>query len=148
MSIRVSAILAVLALSFATHAQSSTGASCSQVKGQYQCDRAAFVRILSTAQTVAVETRPYDRNGQRELGELVGQLGKTVATTNADLTLRLDKLDPVNSVYFGPDDRGLASLRVYSHGSLVWVETFGGQPDTPWPTVVYRTIQQFKADTK
>lgn len=104
--------------------------------------------MLSHARTIAVETQPVDRNGQRELDELVVQLGKSVEASNADLTFRLEKLDPDNVIYVGPNDRALASLRVYSHGSIIWVETFGGQPDTPWPTVLYRIIQQFKGETK
>ncbi len=129
-------------------------AACSQVKGRYQCDQAAFVRTLSVARTVAVESQPYDRNAQRELTELAAQLGKTVATTNADLTFRLERLDPDNIIYYGPNSRDLALLRVYSRGpqgargSLVWVETFNGQPNMPWPAVVYKVIQQFKADTR
>lgn len=148
MSIRIPLVLAALTLSIFAHAQSSAIAPCSQIKGQYQCDRAAFVRMLSRAGTIAVETQPFDRNGQRELNELVTHLGKAMATANADLTIRLERLDPESSIYFGPNARALASLRVYSRGTLIWVETYAGQPDTPWPTVVYRTIQQFEAEVK
>jgi len=150
----IALVFAFIALSAAAHSQPSATVACSQLKGRYQCDQAAFVRALSTAKTVAVETQPFDRNGQRELAELVTHLGKTPAAADADLIFRLEKLDPEDGVYYGPNDRGLAALRVYSsgpqgtRGPLIWVETFVGQPDTPWPTVVYRIIQQLKSDAK
>ena len=136
------------------HAQSYAVAGCSQAKGHYQCDQAAFVKTLASARTIAVETQPFDRNGERRLAELAAQLGKTTATENADLVFRLEKIDPDRSVYYGPNGRELAALRVYSHesqnghGPLIWVETFIGQPDMPWPTVVHQIIQQFKTDTR
>ncbi len=144
----IALVVTALALSVVAYAQSSTAASCVQVKGSDQCNRAAFVKLLAQAKTISVETQPYDRNGQRELKELVNHLGKKVAAAHGNLVFRLQRLSPNNNVYFGPNDRALASLRVYSRGSLVWVERFTGEPGTPWPTVVYETIQQFQGDTK
>jgi hypothetical protein len=154
MSVRFSLALVLFALSLVARAQSYAVAGCSQVNGRYQCDQAAFVKTLAGARTIAVETQPSDRNGDKRLAELATQLGKTTATENADLVFRLEKIDPDRSVYYGPNGRELAALRVYSHGSqdghgpLIWVETFIGQPDMPWPTVVHQIIQQFKSDTR
>lgn len=151
---RTSFALIVLALSVAAQAQSSAATACQQVKGSYHCDRAAFVKSLSAARTVALQTQPYDRNSQRELAELATQLGKTIAAANADLLFRLEKPDPQNPIYYGPNSRALAVLRIYSrgphgaHGPLIWTETLTGQPGLPWPIVVHQVIRQFKADTK
>jgi len=147
-------VLALLTFVSAVRSQSSTDGACSLVRGAYKCDHAAFAKALSGAKTIAVETQPFNRNGQQELAELVTQLGKTPVDADADLIFRLEKLDPDDSVYFGPNDRALAALRVYSkgphgtRGSLIWVETLIGQPDTPWPSVVYRVIQRFKSDAR
>jgi hypothetical protein len=154
MSVRLSLALVLLAFSLVVHAQSYAVAGCPQVKGRYQCDQSAFVKTLAVARTVAVETQPFDRNGERQLTELATHLGKTASAENADLVFRLEKIDPDRNVYYGPNGRELAAIRVYSHGSpdahgpLIWIETFVGQPDMPWPTVVHELIQQFKADTK
>ena len=54
------------------------------------------------------------------------------------------------AITIGPADRPLASLLVYARsgqegrGTLVWSETFTGQPDRPWPMVVRATIDQFQ----
>jgi hypothetical protein len=154
MSARTSITIAFLAFSVIAQAQSYAAAGCSLVKGRYQCDQVGWVKALANARTVLVETQPFDRNSQRRLAELATELGKTTASDDADLVFRLERLDPENNVYYGPNGRDLATLRVYSHGSqsargpLIWAETFTGQPDMPWPTVVHQLIQQFKSDTK
>lgn len=151
---RISAASVFVALSVAAQAQSSAAVACQQDKGRYQCDQTAFMRSLSAAKTVAVETRPFDSNGQQQLGKLATQLGKTVASTNTDLIFRLERLNPDDTIYYGPNSRDLAALRVYSCGPqgsggvLIWVEIYNGQPDMPWPTIVYEIIQQFKANTR
>jgi hypothetical protein len=33
-------------------------------------------------------------------------------------------------------------------GQLIWVESFIGQPDMPWPMVVHGAILQFKNEFK
>ncbi len=146
--------LALFALPVFVRAETPGAAVCRQVKGSVQCDRAAFVKTLAAAHSVALQTQPFDRNGQRELGELAAQLGKTVSAANADLLFRLVRLDPANPVYYGPNNRVLAALRVYlpgvqgGRGPLLWIENYAGQPDTPWPTVVHQIIRQFKADAR
>jgi hypothetical protein len=154
MRARICFALTVLVFSFAAHAQPSMVVACSQVKSGYQCDQAAFAKTLSGARAIAIETQPFDRNGERELAELAAQLGKATSAEKADLVFRLERIDPDHSLYYGPNSRELATLRVYfrssqnAHGPLIWIETFTGQPDMPWPTVVHEIIEQFKADTK
>jgi hypothetical protein len=134
-------------------AQAPSLQACSLVKGYYHCDQAAFAKYLKEARTVAVESRPSDLATNKALGDLVRTLNKTESAENADLMFVLIKAPDVG-IYFGPNDRELASLRIYSRvrqiaqGQLIWVETFNGQPDTHWPTAVYDLIQQFKASIK
>jgi hypothetical protein len=134
-------------------AQAHSPQSCSLVKGYYHCDHAAFERYLKEAKTVAVESQPSNLATNRALADLVRTLDKTETVENADLTFVLIKA-PDAGIYFGPNDRELASLHIYARvrqdgrGQLIWVESFNGQPDTPWPTAVHDLIQQFKASIK
>jgi hypothetical protein len=127
--------------------------ACSLVRGYYHCDQAAFAKYLKDARTVAVESRTSDLATNKALRDLVRALDKTEAAETANLTFVLTKT-PDTGIYFGPNDRELASLHIYSRGpqsargQLIWVETFDGQPDTPWPTAVYDLIQQFKVSVK
>jgi hypothetical protein len=134
-------------------AQAPSSQACSLVKGYYRCDQAVFAKYLKDARTVAVESRPSDLATNKALRDLVRTLDKTETAESADLMFVLIKA-PDAGIYFGPNDRELASLRIYSRvrqiaqGQLIWVETLNGQPDTPWPTAVYDLIQQFKASIK
>jgi hypothetical protein len=134
-------------------AQTPSPAACSLEKGYYHCDQAAFARTLKAAWTVAVESRPINLAANKSLRDLVRALNKTETSEAPDLTFVLIKA-PDTGINFGPGDRELASLRIYSRGpngergQLIWVETLDGQPDMPWPTVVYDLIQQFKASIK
>ncbi len=68
----------------------------------------------------------------------------------ADLTFLLIPIDPTG-VDFGPAGRDLATLRIYApghngtHGTLLWAETYRGQPDRPWPAIAHATIEQFQS---
>ncbi len=134
-------------------AQAPAPPPCSLLKGYYHCDQAAFAMYLKEPRTVAVESQPSNLATNKALRDLVRSLGETETAENVDLTFVLVKA-PDAGVYFGPNDRELASLRIYSRvrqdarGQLIWVETLTGQPDTPWPTAVYNLIQQFKASMK
>lgn len=134
-------------------AQSPSPIACSLEKGYYHCDQAAFARTLNEARTVAVESQPFNVATNQALRDLVRSLDKTEAADSADLTFVLMKA-PDTGINFGPNDRELASLRIYSHGpkdargQLIWVETLDGQPDMPWPMAVYDLIRQFKASIK
>jgi hypothetical protein len=124
---------------------------CTLARGVYTCDRASFQRTLKEAKTVAIEVGPRDRMARTQVKELVEALGKTAepAESAADLTFVLAPADP-DGVVIGPADQELGSLRIYApgvegqHGALLWGETFKGQPDMPWPSVVHMLIVQFQ----
>jgi hypothetical protein len=124
---------------------------CTLAKGVYTCNKASFQRALKESKTVAVEVRPRDRMARAQMTDLVEALGKTVqpAEAPADLIFALTPND-IDSILIGPADRELGSLRVYApgvdgqHGALLWGETFRGQADMPWPSVVHMLIVQFQ----
>jgi len=124
---------------------------CSKDKNRYSCDKPQFKKILRDTRIVAVKSQPYNRISDKALENLARELGKSVQSGSAELTFLLEPADP-DGIYFGPNDRELASLRVFSRGSkgergqLLWVESFIGQPDMPWLMVVHGVIQQFKAE--
>jgi hypothetical protein len=125
---------------------------CTLAKQVYTCDQASFRAALASAHTIAVEGRPRDRVSPPQLKELVLALGKTAvpAGSSADLTFSIIPLDNTG-INVGPSGTDLASLRVYgpstsgTQGEVLWAETFSGQPDMTWPSVVHALIQQFRA---
>lgn len=147
-------ILSALSLAFlgtqAIMAQSHTAPGCTVEKGDYHCDRAAFLTVLRGAKTVTVESRPFDQATTNSLNELARSLGKTESTAPADLTFVLIK-SQAEGIFYGPRERELASFLVYSRGpdgagrQLIWIETFDGETDIVWPIVVFDILRQFKA---
>ncbi len=137
----------------ALQSQTYSGPGCVVETGYYNCDQAAFKAALKEAKTVAVESRPFYQATTRSLKKLAQSLGKTEQSVSPDLTFVLIKTD-AEGIYFGPSDRELASLLVYSRktkdekSKLIWIETFNGEPDLVWPIVVYDIIQQFKTSIK
>ena len=133
-----------------THAQLTP---CTKVKYQYTCDKAQLTELLKDAKFIAIESHPLNKVSETALAHLVQDLGKSVQPDSPDLTFTLSPADP-DDIYIGPNDRELATLRVYSrspqgkHGQLLWVESFIGQPDMQWLMVVRGTIQQFKSKFK
>jgi hypothetical protein len=125
-------------------------AGCTLEKQVYTCDWQAFVPHLNKAQSISVETQSMDRFTARQLRELAGELGKTVAPDEqqGDLTFLVIPL-PSTGVHIGPTGEPLATLRVYEpepghpRGKLLWAETYTGQPDRPWPATVHALIDQF-----
>ncbi len=94
-----------------------------------------------------------DERTDEALKRLALHLGKTVVEPGdrpVDLQFLLIPLNK-DGIYVGPSDENLATLRIYAgstktqRGTLVWAETYRGKKDIPWPSVVYYTIQQFKA---
>ena len=156
MSMRSKTLLAALYLAafhiVAAPAQVPLSA-CSKIKNQYSCDKPQFARVLKDSRTVAVESQPFNRVSVKALEGLARDLSKTVQSDSADLIFVLEPPDP-DGIYIGPNDRELATLRIYSRGpkgergQLLWVETYTGQPDVIWPMVVQGIIQQFKAEFK
>jgi len=135
-------------------AQSDAAAGCTLKNHVYTCDGAAFQKALAGAQTVSIETHNTDGVARSQLQELIAKkLAKTVATEggHADLNFLLIPIAEQGVVNTSPGDVDLGTLRVYtaaadgSRGQLVWAETFSGQSDLPWPSVVHGLIQQFQS---
>ena len=124
---------------------------CTRQKNTYTCDWEAFRRLLPHMHSVTVETQPMDLFTAGQLRRLVSSLGKNVAAQDqpADLTMLLAPVEP-SGIDFGPADRPLATLQIYRGNDVtgsrkrLWVETFSGQPDRPWPTTVHSLIEQFE----
>ena len=142
---------ALAATGGAARAQSANDAGCTLEKQVYTCNWPAFVQQLDKAHTVAVETQSsLDRSTAKQLRELAGELGKTVAQEDqlGDLTFLLIPLQSTG-VHIGPSGEPLATLRIYAslpgapRGTLLWAETYSGQPDRPWPAIVHSLIEQF-----
>ena len=126
-------------------------APCTLDKQVYTCDWQAFVQRLDKAKTVSIETQQIDRSTARQLRELIGELGKSVApeSSQGDLTMLLIPMQSTG-IHIGPAGEPLATLRIYAplpgtpRGTLLWAETYTGQPDRPWPMTVHALIEQFK----
>lgn len=148
----LAAVLCLAAFKIAVLAQ-APAIGCSMDKNHYSCDKSQFTKVLKAAKVVAVETRPFNQVSAGALEGLARELGKSVQTGSAELVFVLEPADP-DGIYFGPNDRELASLRVFQRGpngkrgQLLWVESFKGQRDMAWLMVVHGTIQQFKEEFK
>jgi hypothetical protein len=129
-------------------AQAPSALGCSQQKGYYYCNDVAFLQYFKDAKTAAIGSQPSNRGTDKALTDLVRAQGKALTPEAADLKLALVQ-PPPDGLFYGPGGRELATLYIYSRtGQLIWVEMLFGQPDTPWPTVVYDVIRQFKDDIK
>jgi len=132
-------------------AQSANEPGCTLEKQVYTCNWQAFLPRLEKAKTVSIETQQIDRFTARQLRELAGELGKSVAADGepGDLTMLLVPLESTG-VHIGPAGEPLATLRIYAQlpgaprGTLLWAETYTGQPDRPWPMTVHALVDQFK----
>jgi hypothetical protein len=141
---------ALIAADGAARAQSTSEAGCTLEKQVYTCNWPAFVQRLDKAHTVAVQTESLDRFTAKQLRELVGELGKTVVPEDqlGDLTFLLIPMQSTG-VHIGPAGEPLATLRIYAslpgtpRGTVLWAETYTGQPDRPWPATVHALIEQF-----
>jgi len=144
-------MLSALAAGGVAGAQVANEQGCTLDKHVYTCDWRAFVRRLDKAHTVAIETQQIDRFTARQLRDLVGAIGKSVTPQDqlGDLTMLLIPLQPTG-IHLGPGGEPLATLRIYEsapgtpRGTLLWAETYTGQPDRPWPATVHALIQQFQ----
>ncbi len=144
-------IWGALASSAAAPAQSENAPGCTLDKQVYTCDWQAFVPRLNKAKSISIETHQIDRFTARQLRELIGELGKSVAPAGeqGDLTMLLIPMESTG-IHIGPAGEPLATLRIYAplpgtpRGRLLWAETYAGQPDRPWPMTVHALIEQFK----
>ena len=118
----------------------------------YECNREAFQRRLQHARTMRVDTDRLDLYAAGELRRIAPNLGLTAVSgeQKPDLIFDLSAVDHSGRIDFGPADIPLATLSVYDPAkgsgrrSLIWVETFIGQQDRPWPSVVTGLLQQFQ----
>jgi hypothetical protein len=126
--------------------------ACRKDGNQYNCDKANFEKILRVAKTASVRT-PRLEPSSGQITKLVRSFGKAVQPNSADLTFVLARPDP-NGIYYGPSDRELATILVYygaagnDPGTLVWVESYYGQPGIAWPIVVNHITAQFREQFK
>ena len=129
--------------------QVTGGAGCVVNDRVRTCNWEGFKQLLSAATTAAVEAPAMERFTDNDLRDLAKKLGKRVVggDDHADLTFEVVSADQ-DAIVFGPSDRNLAELRVYAGGSdrapLVWVETYRGQGDEPWPSIVGAVVMQFQ----
>jgi hypothetical protein len=148
----LTATLLTASLSPKSHAQ-TPDVGCTLNKDVYTCDKSGFVKSLKSATTIAVDTQGTDHASGPQLKDLIRKLGKTPESGPADLTFLLIPL-PSDGMYVGPSGSELATLRVYGpapqgeRGRLLWAETYIGQADLPWPSVVHALIQQFQTKFK
>ena len=143
-------LAAICAIPHAQNAAPITSAGCGVLNNVTTCNWHAFHHLLKKSTTIAVEHTNIDHNTGKQLSELADRLGKTVASPDhpADLTLTIVPAIE-HGIDIGPADQPIADLRIYagpsSSGQLLWVETFRGDPDRPWPASVHSVIDQFEA---
>ena len=146
---KVLCLCIVFSIAPALLSQAAPTPGCTVEENYYHCNQAAFLATLNETRTIAFESRPFDQATTNSLGKLVRTLNKTAVTNSGDLTLVLIK-SQAEGIFFGPSDRQLASLLVYSGNPqkkrLIWIETFKGEPDLVWPIVVFDIIRQFKTN--
>jgi hypothetical protein len=153
--------MATLALATAlqvpvSHAQQATEPHCTADKKveHYLCDAAAFQRRLAKAHAVRVDTDRMDLFGHKQMEKLATDLGKQIAAPGQrpDLIFAIAPIDRSGRIDFGPGDTALATLTIYDPAKgagrrgIIWVETFDGQEDRPWPTIVVDLIRQFQTN--
>jgi hypothetical protein len=148
-SIGLTIYLALVITVVSAQAQSPAKlAGCKTDQGQTTCDSYWFQKTLDTAQVVKVEYSERDRATGSQLKDLAKTLGKSVAKEGEtpDLTFTVQEAQ-VAGVDIGPADVEILELRIYSNENserkLIWVETYRGQKDIPWPANVHAAIEQF-----
>jgi hypothetical protein len=133
-------------------AQAPEAAACTLKDRVYTCDASSFGKTLAQAKTAAIETHSVDKVAQAQLATLLTKkLGKTVVADGspADLVFILVPLGETG-MSMSPGEVNLGTMQVYagsangSRGPLVWVETYAGQEDMPWPAVVRSLVLRFQ----
>jgi hypothetical protein len=145
------AALLASALTAAAQQQPPRTAGCVlQFQDHYICNRDAFQVRLAAAKTVQVSVARMELFAGQEMTKLVQGLGKTevVKGGKPDLIFELSSVDRNGRIDFGPNDYALATLAVYEPvrdgRHRIWVETFDGQEDRPWPGTVVDLIRRFQ----
>jgi hypothetical protein len=127
---------------------------CTQNKSTWICNRDAFAKALHSAKTITLDLPHTDHTSAPQLKDLAHSLGKTVQPAPADLIFVLVPATTSDGVFIGGSGVELGGLLIYAstpsgqRGPLLWGETFTGQPDMPWPSVVHELIQQLQAKFK
>lgn len=142
------ALFSTMALgSVSAHAQTND-AGCVIQHDQATCNWTAFRKALDTAKTVKADYRERDKSTGMQLKELAQKLGKTIVQDGAtpDLTFTVIPA-AATGVDVSSADKEILELHIYagdnSQEKLIWVETYIGQKDRPWPANVHSTIAQF-----
>jgi len=139
----------VLGIGTAQPQQPAVLAGCTTKNAQPTCDWYWFRKTLDSAHSVKVKYDPMDRSTGAQLEDLAKTLGKSVAANGEtpDLTFTIAPA-PTTGIDIGPGDEEILELKVYSDASapqkLIWVETYRGQKDRPWPANVHAAIEQFR----
>jgi hypothetical protein len=143
----------VLLTGIAPAQTTASAVGCTTEHGSTDCNWYWSRKSLDAAHVVKAEYGNMDRSTGAQLNDLAKQLGKTVAKQDgtADLTFTVTPA-AVSGVDVGPADEEILELRVYagdsSQGKLIWVETYRGQKDKPWPANVHEAIAQFRSRLK
>jgi hypothetical protein len=120
----------------------------------FLCNREAFEKRFAAARLVRTDTDRLDLFAAHELEKMLAAEGKRVSTPGQrpDLAVSLFPVDRSGRIDFGPADVPLGTLRFYDPAlgsgerALLWVETFDGQEDRPWPSVAVDLIRAFRKD--
>lgn len=143
----IATLIICIAASVAAFAQTPIEThACTLKDHQYQCDKLSFEQVLSASRTVSVEAPRLHPGSLNQMERLGRSLGKTVRS-GSSLRLVLVAAES-DGIYYGPSDRELGSIRALYGNRLVWVESYNGQPDTPWAIVVNHLAEQFRRDFK
>ena len=146
-------------VSAAAQGRASGQQACVLDKGIYTCSHHAFAAELRSARNIYMVPAPHDGASDEALKDLAHRLAKRVDGPDSDLTFMIVKTD--RTIYIGPSDTELATLRIYGRpsqnaatadgeqvprGPVLWVESYRGQPDIPWPAVTHNLVEQFEQD--
>ncbi len=157
----LSAILLAVALPSALLGQSTAVPStsladlpaCTLQGRSYRCSGPVLEQALAASRTVALLSQPANHASDAALASLAKSLGKSVTAGDeahpADLTIRLTPIEPAGvTVGTGTVDLAMLNIFVSAPGNptarLLWSETYNGDADMPWPSVVRALTRQFK----
>jgi hypothetical protein len=128
--------------------------ACTLQGRNYRCSKPNLQQVLAAAHTVALVSQPANHASDAALASLAKALDKTVVLASsqqtADLTLRLTPIEPAGvSVGMGATDLAMLNIFLAAPGDpthkLLWSETYNGDPNLPWPSVVNALTRQFKS---
>jgi len=147
------ALTSALALSTFTLQAQTNEAGCNVQHNQATCNWTAFRKVLDDAKTVKADYRERDKATGAQLKELAQKLGKTLAQDGATPDLTFTVIPAASTgIDVSSADKEILELHVYAGDSsqekLIWVETYVGQKDRPWPANVHSTISQFMGRLK